>query len=279
MRLSKWEVFWCSCFGVLVWFSSPHHVGIFANPGYEIGQLIGSIVAAVVLLLLVKLAWRILLFLAKLSWKSLKHLIAQIKSKGMNAMPIALPLAGVASAPPVQPRVSNMQGAQLESAVHFENGRQTWNFKEGTRRLALLLGVAGAIYGGFLSYGELQSIAEQRASYIKFEQLTSSPVAEQAQNSIRLACTQDPTDKQCGDDRYPPMSEVNSGGIKTIYWSKDYKVQLFQMDDGQNLFPTAAPAAWDYLLVVLLPVIGFLIPWGAVRAIGWVLAGFIHSSK
>ncbi len=75
------------------------------------------------------------------------------------------------------------------------------------------------------------------------------------------------------------MSEVNSGGIKTIYWSKDYRAQLIQTEDGQNLFPAPAPSASRYLLVALLPILGFLIPWGAIRAIGWAGAGFVESSR
>jgi hypothetical protein len=150
------------------------------------------------------------------------------------------------------------------------------NLREGTRRLALLLGAVGAIVGGFASYSELQTIREQLASHYRFEQLAVSPAAQHALNSLKLTCAQDASDKQCGDEKYVPMSEVNSGGITTIYWSRDYQVQWIKTDDGQNLFSTTpTPAAWEYLLGALLPVFGFLIPWGAVRAIGWVGAGFI----
>jgi hypothetical protein len=160
------------------------------------------------------------------------------------------------------------------------------NLREGTRRLALLLGAVGAIVGGFASYSELQSIKEQRASHIKFEQLASSPVSRQARESLENACADGHTDKQCGDEKYAPMTEVKSGEIKTIYWSKkdsvgkiNYQVSLIQTEDGQNLFPTSAPSAWNNLLIALFPILGFFIPWGAVCAIGWVGAGFIQSSK
>jgi len=46
---------------------------------------------------------------------------------------------------PTHQQFSNMQGAGLR------NG-EAMNLKEGTRRLALLLGVVGAILGGFASY-------------------------------------------------------------------------------------------------------------------------------
>jgi hypothetical protein len=158
-------------------------------------------------------------------------------------------------------------------------GKATMNLKEGTRRLALLLGMAGAILGCFASYSELGTIREQRVSNKRFEQLAASPVAQQARHSIEIACAQDPSNKQCGDDSYAPMSEVNKGGIKTIYWSKDFQVELIQAEDGQNLFPKSPASSWNELLPALLPILGFFIPWGAVRAIGWAAAGFVHSSK
>ena len=153
------------------------------------------------------------------------------------------------------------------------------NLREGTRRLALFLGVIGAMVGGVASYSELQDLREQQASHSRFEQLAASPVVQQARRSIETACAQNPSDKQCGDERYVPMSEFNSGGIKTIYWSKDYQVEWIKTDDGQNLFSTTpAPAVWEYLLVALFPILGFFIPWGAIRAIGWVVGGFVKST-
>ena len=47
-----------------------------------------------------------------------------------------------------------------------------------------------------------------------------------------------------------------------------------QTEDGQIIIPTPAPAVWQYLFVVICPIIGFFIPWGSIRAIGWVVTGF-----
>jgi hypothetical protein len=70
-------------------------------------------------------------------------------------------------------------------------------------------------------------------------------------------------------------SEVNKEGIKDIFWTKDLGVNSIETEDGQTLYPTPSPAVWEYLLVALFPFLGFFIPWGAVRAIGWVGAGFV----
>lgn len=79
-------------------------------------------------------------------------------------------------------------------------GKAAMNLKEGTRRLALLVGVAGVFIGG---YGSMLLLLDQ----------------------------------------YP------------------------------------ASAAWRYPFVMLLPILGFFIPWGVVRAIGWVVGGFVANSK
>jgi hypothetical protein len=71
---------------------------------------------------------------------------------------------------------------------------------------------------------------------------------------------------------------VDKDGIKTIHWTKDNEIESIEAEDGQTLYPTSAPSAWRYLLIALLPALGFCIPWGAIRAIGWVVAGFVKPS-
>jgi len=230
------------------------------------------------------------------------------------------------------------------------------NLREGTRRLALLLGVVGAILGGFATYVELQTVLNQRARHNKFGQLAGSDVV-QRERKCRLAgmtsgCSDDPYAAtaiqapagdpyaataelsyrpqkvkqtlhdpkfyelssaaqqkvlatldpvyaqlplqeqvkvlQIGRQKYggsaagattPVPSEVDKSGIKAINWSQDYAVESIETGDGQTLYPTPATSAWTYLLIALFPILGFFIPWGAVRAIAWVGAGFVASPK
>ena len=237
------------------------------------------------------------------------------------------------------------------------------NLKEGTRRLALLLGAVGAIFGGFASYVELQTVLNQKERHNRFEQLASSDVVQQ-ERKCRLAgmasgCSDDPYAAtaiqapagdpyaataivparrselsgrpqkvkqtlhdpkfyklpsaeqqkvlatldpdyaqlslqaqvevlQIGRQKWggsaagattPVPSEVDKSGIKAINWSQDFAVESIEKGDGQTLYPTPATSAWTYLLIALFPIFGFFIPWGAVRAIGWVGAGFVASPK
>ncbi len=149
------------------------------------------------------------------------------------------------------------------------------NLNEGTRRLALLLGAVGAITGGFVSYLQLQSALKQNAAHIRFERLANSPdiLRERQETKQQLESVVNPT----VTDSSGWESPIDANGIKSVTWGKDYGVASLETEDGQTLYPTPAPGAWSYLLVALLPLLGFFIPWGAVRAIGWVLAGFVAS--
>jgi hypothetical protein len=176
------------------------------------------------------------------------------------------------------------------------------NLREGTRRLALLLGVVGAILGGFASYTELQTVLNQRARHNRFAQLAASSVAEQARKNCFESSA--PSEHQPWEKYQPPLpkgfipdnppycfspindpntfdytpSELNSGGIKTVHF-ENREIASIEPQDGQTLYPTPAPATWLYLLIALFPVLGFLIPWGVVRSIGWVGAGFVQPAK
>jgi hypothetical protein len=78
---------------------------------------------------------------------------------------------------------------------------------------------------------------------------------------------------------YTQESTVNKGGIKTIHWtSAEYGVASIEPEDGSTLDPTPAPTLWRYLLA-LLPVFGFVVPWGSVRALAWVGVGFFEKSE
>ena len=159
------------------------------------------------------------------------------------------------------------------------------NLREGTRRLALLLGVAGAIYCGVFSYVQLQSTMRQRADHRRFERLANSRVVQQDRESLLALAKRnggwiisDPPPKTLSGkliDTKALASAVNRDGIREIGWSEGYKrVVYLETQDDQLIYPTPAPGVWSYILVAVLPLAGFFIPWGIIRAIGWVVAGF-----
>jgi hypothetical protein len=122
------------------------------------------------------------------------------------------------------------------------------NLREGARRLALLLGVVGAILGGFASCLELQTVLDQRVRHKRFEQFANSDVVKKERDRrfpppARLdQYAEEPISgphnpkNDAGYAAWP--SEVNSEGIKDIYWSReDLRVNSIQTEDGQTLYP------------------------------------------
>lgn len=195
------------------------------------------------------------------------------------------------------------------------------NLKEGARRLAVLLGVVGAILGGFASYVELQPVMRQRAEHKRFEQLANSPVVQEARKSCfesNAASEHGPWEKYQAQALPPPSkippppsgtivirgapradfftppycfipvddpnasdytpSELNSSEIKTAHF-ENRDIASIETTAGQTVYPTPAPVWWAYLLIGICPVLGFFLPWGAVRAIGWVGAGFLAGPR
>lgn len=149
------------------------------------------------------------------------------------------------------------------------------NLREGTRRLALLLGMAGAIFGGFLSYSELQSLMRQRSEHQQFEKLANTDEVKQERKARQLGWIVTDTDGRPVD---PNASVINANGIGTIHWTADFAIEYIETQDGQMLFPAQLPGAWSYILIAVFPLLGFFIPWGVVRGLGWVVAGFVQPS-
>jgi hypothetical protein len=74
---------------------------------------------------------------------------------------------------------------------------------------------------------------------------------------------------------YTPESTVKKAGIKTIHWtSAEYGVEKIETEDGTTLYPTPAPPLWQYLVGAIVPLFGFIVPWGVVRLLTWVWVGF-----
>src|ERR1700722_11382981 len=101
------------------------------------------------------------------------------------------------------------------------------NFREGTRRLALLLGAAGAILGGFASYIELQTVLGERAYHDKFEQLANSDVVKQVRKGQAGWLSIDPKT----GERIQWDQQVDRGGIKTIHWTKNSEIESIETEN------------------------------------------------
>lgn len=141
------------------------------------------------------------------------------------------------------------------------------NLREGTRRTGLALGSGGAIVGGFASVSELQTVPAQSERHNKFKQFANSDVVRQERTTLQAdeystpippgATLGQPVDGTfvTNPEYIPPPVDINSGGIRTIHWAKDFGIFSIETVDGETIFPTPPPVAWAYGLVVLFPIL------------------------
>lgn len=70
-----------------------------------------------------------------------------------------------------------------------------------------------------------------------------------------------------------PVS-VNLEGIKDVTVDKAGLVSSVELSTGESVQRTEPPTLRAYLIPLLYPILGFLLPWGAVRVLTWVGSGF-----
>jgi hypothetical protein len=65
-------------------------------------------------------------------------------------------------------------------------------------------------------------------------------------------------------------------GIKTlgVFEAGEVSIEL-STGEIESEYYGAPPSIFDFIALVFWPVIGFIVPWGAVRILNWVGAGFI----
>jgi hypothetical protein len=71
-----------------------------------------------------------------------------------------------------------------------------------------------------------------------------------------------------------PLSVVDRGEISVVRWNADLGLASIETGDGEVLYPVPSPAWWTYALILMFPILGFFIPWSAVRAGGWIGSQF-----
>jgi hypothetical protein len=173
------------------------------------------------------------------------------------------------------------------------------NVREGTRRLAVFFGILGCIVGVFLSFLFFNQFREEMKNYGNYGKLASSktiqaeqralknPSATKAQSmsSIREDWNNMSQEEQekfirslSAEERIQFAADMGwNDGIKSVEYDKDFGIVSILTMKGETVYPAERPSRWMAVLIVALPVFGYFIPWGVVRAIGWVGVGFVTS--
>jgi hypothetical protein len=141
--------------------------------------------------------------------------------------------------------------------------------------LGVLLGVTGAVVGGYLAYGDAKALWNRHIAFKRFESVMTSPTMRKVGQAVR-----DDAQKDL-DGSWATMSvSVGVGGIKEVTADRTGTISLIELSTGESVQRVEPPSMGRYLIPLLYPVLGFLLPWGAVRAVTWVGSGlFVPTSE
>ncbi|HEV8041376.1 MAG TPA: hypothetical protein VGP62_21050 [Bryobacteraceae bacterium] len=161
------------------------------------------------------------------------------------------------------------------------------------RRIGLTVGVTGAPVTAFMAFALFFSdLADHRKVQAEFNSLRNLPIIQRvaktiAKNKIAgaYAQTQIPSFSDFVQQRQRNEStnayveiQGHPRGIKQFWVDEKSEIAWFEMDDGRTIMRTTGPTSlfW-YLLYPPIAAVGFVLPWGAVRLVTWIVSGFIRS--
>ena len=209
------------------------------------------------------------------------------------------------------------------------------NAREGMRRLAIVLGIAGSLTGAVFGYQNARDVWNARSGHKRFESLVTTPAVQKdlkelvdtvqkgrSQNLSALSDEQLQVYKNLlensprgerrtlSEDRRKQLDSIvgqmqsrneSDENIQVVVddFKKKYgiinldrkasgdgidrftvdpstgTITSIQLSTGELLSRTPSPTLMDWIALPLYPLVGFLIPWGAIRILTWVGAGFL----
>lgn len=231
------------------------------------------------------------------------------------------------------------------------------NFREGTRRLGIVLGVLGGSIGAFEGYLSARDLWNAGTGSRKFESLMDSPtmlkVARAAKDCVQSRFYQNRTKAKPDKSGGPPVVRpyalnyadgtislaegtpapvyrapadivgLTDKGGKTIPTFEEFKKQYQDVPPPPDMLPSdffskdgneivhinangirdvmmdgkgvvkaihLATGEWveesvvppplrSYAILFLYPILGFVLPWGAIRILTWIGAGFFEPTR
>jgi hypothetical protein len=175
------------------------------------------------------------------------------------------------------------------------------NAREGMRRLAIVLGIAGSLTGSVFGYQNARDVWNARSAHKRFESLAATPAIQkdvkelvdtiqkgQSKNLSTLSDEQLQVYKNLLESTPPGERQklarldrrASGDGIDQFTIDPSTStITSIQLSTGELLSRTPPPTLAAWIALPLYPLVGFLIPWGAIRALTWVGSGFFQSSQ
>lgn len=159
--------------------------------------------------------------------------------------------------------------------------------QRGIRRVALVVGLAGAVAGGFLAWPTAEQIRglHQRAVIVQKIIRRLREAQPPPKGAILYYSAQrDKIDRGVIPDDAslagPPETVsvyVNQDDVdKVIVYRRTGLISSVTLKNGETLADAPLEPAWHtYLFPLFAPLAGFLLPWGVIRLLAWTISGFI----
>src|ERR1700693_4967453 len=141
------------------------------------------------------------------------------------------------------------------------------NFQEGMRRVGLTVGALGALGVAYAAFWPFSELAAQRHRQAEFKSLLKLPITRK----ISLDIAKSKVANAVIDVQGHPE------GISQIRTDTKGEIDSFTMEDGRAVTISEAPSWFWYLLYPIIVAAGFLLPWGGVRLVTWIVSGFVGS--
>jgi hypothetical protein len=154
------------------------------------------------------------------------------------------------------------------------------NAREGMRRVGLVLGIVGGTIGALIAYPTAEQLWSARADWFaRNAPGLNGPVAyEPKDKALSETPEGDALDRVAAQmlrEKGGIVVLVDLDGIKEVTVDKAGQVSSIELLTGESVPRAERPPLRSYAALLLYPVIGFLVPWGIVRILYWVSAGFL----
>jgi hypothetical protein len=143
------------------------------------------------------------------------------------------------------------------------------NFREGMRRIGLTAGTVGALVAALAAFALFfAGLLDNRNVQARFDPALNLPIVKLVAKHIA---------KYKIANAYIDLPD-NPQGIKSVWANEKSEVSSLTRADGTEISGTNGPRSlfW-FLLYPPIMAVGFVVPWGAVRLVTWIVSGFIRN--
>jgi hypothetical protein len=139
------------------------------------------------------------------------------------------------------------------------------NFKEGMRRVGLVLGICGAVVGGFFAFMTVAPAWTEYQETLQFEHQLQTRIIREIVEAIQK-------DKETAGK----IIQLKMDGVEKVHVDKSGEIITIELMNGKELNRRSRKISLVELLgtATILPSVGFLVPWATIRLLMWIVGGF-----